>query len=56
MKTRLATAAAALLFSSALAAPASAGVITSAVGTYYAFPTVNYFGAGPQTVAANIEW
>lgn len=38
-------------------ARAGASVITSiSGGTVYPFPAVNYFGAGPQTVAPGITW
>jgi PEP-CTERM motif len=42
----------------ALAVPAAqASVVTSLPGgTVYAFPVINYFGAGPQTVAPGITW
>ncbi len=40
-----------------LAVPASAGLVTSIPGgTVYPLPSVNYFGASPQTVAAGITW
>ena len=46
----------ALLAGATLAGAASSAVITAPVGTYYAFPTDNYFGPGPITVAPGIVW
>jgi hypothetical protein len=40
------------------AAPASAGIVTSAPAgsTFVAFPVMNYFGPGPQTFGPGITW
>jgi hypothetical protein len=45
-----------MVLSAALASAASASVITSPEGQFIAFPVVNAFGAGPETLTSNITW
>jgi len=45
-----------MVLSAALAGAASAAVITSPEAAFIAFPVVNAFTAGPETLTSNITW